>query len=158
MFLVLLWCRGRAVAGAYGWVGQLWQTSTLVMALGCGIIPCWEPMLEPIELARRSVEAVSEKQAADIVMLDTREVCSFADYFVICNGETQRQIEAICDEVLRVLKGEGAKLRRREGGPGSGWTLMDFGDVVVHIFSPAQRDYYQLEKLWNEATPLVRIQ
>lgn len=91
-------------------------------------------------------------------MLDTRDVCSFADYFVICSGETKRQVEAICDEVLTVLKKEGARLRRREGGPGSGWTLMDFGDVIVHIFSPTEREYYQLERLWSKATPLIRIQ
>jgi len=92
------------------------------------------------------------------VMLDTREICSFADYFVICSGETRRQIEAICDEILGVLKKEGTMLRRREGAPGSGWMLMDFGDVIVHIFAPAERDYYQLEKLWGKATPLIRIQ
>ena len=91
-------------------------------------------------------------------MLDTREVCSFADYFVICSGETQRQLEAICDEILRVLKTEGLTLRRREGAPGSGWVLMDFGDVVIHVLAPAERDYYQLEKLWGGATPLIRIQ
>ena len=92
------------------------------------------------------------------MMLDTREVCTFADYFVICSGETQRQIGAICDEVLMVLKREGIRLRRREGAAGSGWMLMDFGDVIIHIFTPIEREYYQLEKLWSNATPLIRIQ
>jgi len=114
--------------------------------------------MEAIELARKSVEAATDKQAADIVMLDTRGICSFADYFVICSGETQRQIEAICDEVVEVLKKGGVKLNRREGTANSGWMLMDFGDVIIHIFTPTKRDYYQLEKLWSKATPLIRIQ
>ena len=131
----------------------------LVDGCSCGIMPAQEAfILEPIELARKSVEAASDKQASDIVMLDTRDVCSFADYFVICSGETRRQIEAICEEILGVLKKEGTMLRRREGAPGAGWTLMDFGDVIVHIFAPAEREYYQLEKLWSKATPLIRIQ
>ncbi|MFW6126041.1 MAG: ribosome silencing factor, partial [Chloroflexota bacterium] len=74
--------------------------------------------MDAIELARKSVEAASDKQAGDIVMLDTRGICSFADYFVICSGETQRQMEAICDEILRMVKNEGKTLRRREGAPG----------------------------------------
>ncbi len=114
--------------------------------------------MEAIELARKSVEAASNKQAVDIVMLDAREVCNFADYFVICSGETQRQIDAICDEVVGVLKKEGIRLHRREGAAGSGWMLMDFGDVIIHIFATKEREYYQLEKLWNRATTLVRIQ
>ena len=115
-------------------------------------------LLEPIELARKAVEAASEKQALDIVMLDTRVVCSFADYFVICSGDTKRQIEAICDEVQRVLAEEGIGLRRREGVTDSGWILMDFGDIIIHVFAPRERQYYQLERLWSKATPLVRIQ
>jgi len=131
----------------------------LVDGSTCDIIRPQEAfILDAIELARKSVEAASDKQANDIVMLDTRGVCSFADYFVICSGETRRQIEAICDEIHGVLKKEGTMLRRREGAPGSGWMLMDFGDVIVHIFSTAEREYYQLEKLWSKATPLIRIQ
>lgn len=92
-----------------------------------------------------------------MVMLDMRGVCTFTEYFVICSGETSRQIEAICDEVERVLGEEGVVLRRREG-TGSGWILMDFGDLIVHVFTPTDREYYQLERLWAKATPLIRIQ
>jgi ribosome-associated protein len=91
-------------------------------------------------------------------MLDMREVCTFADYFVICSGDTRRQIEAICDEVHGVLGKEGVALQHREGAKGSGWILMDFGDIIIHIFAPEEREYYQLERLWSRATPLVRIQ
>ena len=104
------------------------------------------------------MEAASEKQAIDIVMLDMREGCTFADYFVICSGDTSRQIKAIGEEIDGVLGREGVAPRRREGTVDSGWVLMDFGDVIVHIFASAEREYYQLERLWSKATPLITIQ
>ena len=91
-------------------------------------------------------------------MLDVREVCGFADYFIICSGESERQIKAIYDEVQQVLKKEGVPPHHREGTLDSGWLLLDFGDVIVHIFAPLEREYYQLGKLWSQAIPLVRIQ
>ncbi len=115
-------------------------------------------ILELTELARKAVEAASEKQAADIVLLDVKRFCTFADYFVICSGESERQIKAISDEIHEVLARAGAVLQRREGATNSGWILMDFGDVIVHIFAPQERDYYKLERLWSKATPLIRIQ
>jgi len=114
--------------------------------------------LEAIEVARKVVEAAGDKQAEDIVLLDTRGVCSFADYFVICNGDSQRQIQAIYDEVGHVLKKEGILPHHHEGTVDSGWLLFDFGNVIVHIFAPFEREYYQLDKLWNQATPIIRIQ
>ena len=113
--------------------------------------------LESLELARKVVEAASEKKAGDILMLDAREACSFADYFVICSGETERQIGAICDEVDEALKREGVNLHHREGTIDSGWVLLDFGGVIVHIFAHAEREYYELDRLWARATPVVRI-
>jgi len=104
------------------------------------------------------VEAASDKQAVDIVLLDARGVCSFADYFVLCSGDSDRQIRAILDEVAHSLKSEGIKPHHLEGTADSGWLLLDFGDVIVHIFSPFEREYYQLDKLWSQATPIVRIQ
>jgi len=104
------------------------------------------------------VEAASDKQAGDIVLLDTRGICSFADYFVICNGESERQIKAIYEEVEHTLKKEGILTHHREGKLDSGWLLLDFGDVIVHIFAPFEREYYQLAELWSEATSVVRIQ
>jgi len=91
-------------------------------------------------------------------MLDMKKICSFADYFVICSGDTRRQIEAICDEIEGVLGKAGVALQHREGATGSGWILMDFGDIIIHVFAPEEREYYQLERLWSKATPLVRIQ
>jgi len=109
-------------------------------------------------VARKAVEVASDKQASDIVLLDTRGVCSFADYFVICSGDSDRQIQAIYDELGHVLKKEGLLPHHREGTVDSGWLLLDFGDVVVHIFAPFERDYYQLDRLWSQAIPVVRIQ
>jgi len=115
-------------------------------------------VLESTEVARRAVEAASDKQAENIVMLDTRQVCSFADYFVICSGESTRQIEAIWQEIREKLKRGGVVPSHIEGAADSGWILLDLGEVVVHIFSPSQRDYYQLDDLWHKAIPVVRIQ
>lgn len=92
------------------------------------------------------------------MLLDVRELCSFADYFVICSGSVERQIEAIRDEIDQALGQQGATVRHTEGGVDSGWILMDFGDVVVHIFEPPQREYYGLDKLWSKATLILRIQ
>lgn len=113
--------------------------------------------LEAIEIAKRIVEAAADKQASDIVLLDTRQVCSFADYFVICNGESERQIEAIRQAIDEVLKKEAVVPHHREGNANSGWMLLDLGDIIVHIFSPFEREYYQLEQLWSKAPIVVRI-
>jgi len=92
------------------------------------------------------------------MLLDTRGICSFADYFVICHGDSERQIKAIYDEVGHALKKEGILPRHHEGTVDSGWLLLDFGDVIVHIFTPFEREYYQMDKLWSQATTIVRIQ
>ena len=99
-----------------------------------------------------------DKQAQDIVLLDTRGICSFADYFVMCSAQSSRQIKAIYDEIVHSLKSEGILPRHREGMVDSGWLLLDYGDVIVHIFAPTERDYYQLDELWSQASPVVRIQ
>lgn len=104
------------------------------------------------------MEIASDKQAVDIVLLDLRQVCPFTDYFVICSGETERQLEAITRDIDEALAREGIALRQREGAFDSGWVLLDFGDVIVHVFAPLEREYYRLEQLWSKATPVVRIQ
>ncbi len=104
------------------------------------------------------MEAAADKQASDIVLLDARQVCSFADYFVICSGDSERQISAIYDEVGHRLKHEGVLPYHYEGTIDSGWLLLDFGDIIVHIFAPFERGYYQLDELWSKAVPVLRIQ
>lgn len=117
-----------------------------------------EEGLEPDELARRIVDAVSDKQAEDVLLLDIRSVASFADYFVIASGQTSRQIRAIIESVEEAADEAGLKPMGIEGEPDSGWVLIDYGDVIVHIFAPDERAYYDLEGLWHAATPVVRIQ
>jgi len=110
------------------------------------------------ELARRAAEAAAEKQARDVVVLDLRGYASVADYFVICEADSDRQIRAICEEMALALSRLGSRLLRREGEPDSGWVLLDFGDIVVHVFSPKLRSYYEIERLWSAAPPILRIQ
>ena len=104
------------------------------------------------------VEAASDKQASDIVLINTKEVCPFADYFVICSGETGRQLEAIRGAIDGAMKEESIAPHHCEGTTESGWILLDYGDVIVHIFSPTERDYYRLDQLWSEAALVLRIQ
>ena len=92
------------------------------------------------------------------MLLDARGVCSFADYLVICSGDSGRQLRAIFDEVVHALKKGGITPHHYEGDVDSGWLLLDFGDVIVHIFAPYEREYYQLDELWSQAIPIVRIQ
>ena len=103
------------------------------------------------------MDAASDKQASNVVMLDMREVCSFSDYFVISSGESERQIKAIGEEIEKALQEGGVTPHHREGTADSGWVLLDFSSVIVHIFSPTQREFYQLEELWSQATPVIRI-
>jgi len=91
-------------------------------------------------------------------LLDVREVCSFADYFVIGSGDSRRQLQALYDEVEQALKKEGILPHHHEGTVDSGWLLLDFGGVIVHIFTPPEREYYQLDGLWSQAKPVIRIQ
>lgn len=113
--------------------------------------------LEADKLARQIVDALSDKQAEDVLLLDIRDVASFADYFVIATGGVKRQLEAMSDVVDEVIEGK-VKLMGREGDSESGWILLDYGDLIVHLFAPQERDYYDIEGLWDTATPLVRIQ
>ncbi len=114
--------------------------------------------LDAATLARRAVELAEDKQASDIVMLDIRPLNTIADYFVICSGESDRQLKAIVNAVDEGLEDQFGISARIEGTPDSGWVLIDYGDVVVHIFSAVLRDYYRLERLWNKATPVVVVQ
>lgn len=113
--------------------------------------------MEPVELAKRIVEIAADKQATDVVLLDARKICSFADYFVICSGDSGRQVEAIHRAIAEALKTEGDVHYHSEGTAASGWMLLDLGNIVVHIFSTAERDFYQLESLWSAAPVIVKM-
>lgn len=111
-----------------------------------------------LELARRIVELAEDKKAADIVLLDLTPLTSLADYFVICSGGSERQLGAIADGIVSSLRDEKVRPFGREGTAGSHWILLDYGSVVVHIFTPPERDYYGLEKHWAEARTILRVQ
>ncbi len=114
--------------------------------------------IESTILARRAVELAEDKQASDIVMLDLQKLSSVADYFVICSGESERQLKAILNAIDETIGREFGRDARVEGTPDTGWILLDYGDVVVHIFSITLRDYYRIERLWSKATPVVVVQ
>ena len=97
-------------------------------------------------------------QAVDILMLDVSEVSSFADYFVILSADNRRQMEALAEDLAQTLKQAGASLHHREGTADSGWVLLDFGDVLLHVFATEAREYYRMDQLWSKGRTVVRIQ
>ena len=108
--------------------------------------------LSPERLAEEVAALAADRKAADIVELDLRGIIGYADYFVICSGNTERQTKAIHDAIHEAMKREhGIIPRRVEGLPEGKWILMDYLDVVVHVFTPELRRYYRLEQLWGEA-------
>jgi ribosome-associated protein len=104
------------------------------------------------------VEALEDKKGEDILLIDIKEIASFTDYFVICNGTSSRMLDALAKGVQESMREKYKRKGRIEGGSNDGWLVVDFGDVVVHLFSPDQREYYRLEDLWQDGKTLVRVQ
>jgi ribosome-associated protein len=114
---------------------------------------------ESSEIASRIVDLLSDRQAEDIVLLDIHEIAYFTDYFVIATALNQRHVSALIDTFEKDLANEGVKALHREGETNSGWVLVDFGGVIVHLFTPEERTHYNLEGLWSrEGVPAVRFQ
>ena len=111
-----------------------------------------------LELARRIVELAEDKKAADITILDLTGLTTLADYFVICSGGSDRQLDAIANGIVSSLRDEKVRPFGREGTAASHWILVDFGSVIVHVFTPPERDFYQLERHWAEARTILRVQ
>jgi ribosome-associated protein len=108
--------------------------------------------LTPQDIAAAIAEYASDRKALDIAALDLREMLSYTDYFVICTGRTERQTKAIHDAIHEGMKKQYGLLPRRvEGLPQGRWILMDYLDVIVHVFTAEAREYYRLEQLWGEA-------
>jgi ribosome-associated protein len=92
------------------------------------------------------------------MLLDIQDIASFTDYFIIGNGTSDRMLDALADAVRDTARNDYKLHARSEGRPSDGWLVIDFGDIVVHLFSPDQREYYQLEKLWEHGKILIRLQ
>jgi ribosome-associated protein len=115
--------------------------------------------LDSLELAHDIVDAVENKKAENIVLLDLRPDVIIADFFVICTGNSDRQIRALADGVREAIKEKRSRLPVSvEGESHSGWVLMDYSDVIVHIFGEEQREFYNLEGFWKQANVLLSIQ
>lgn len=114
--------------------------------------------MQPFELARSVVNLLEDKKGEDILLMDIQNIASFADYFVLCNGTSDRMLDSLADAVTETIKKNFGISSRPEGQAVDGWLVVDLGDVVVHLFSPEQRDYYDLEKLWDQAKILLRVQ
>jgi ribosome-associated protein len=113
-------------------------------------------MMDPEEMVSEIARLAADKKAIDVVELDLRGVLGYTDYFLVCSGNTGRQAKAIHDGILEGLKREHDLLPRKvEGSAQGGWILMDYFDVVVHIFTPETREFYRLEQLWGEAPARV---
>jgi ribosome-associated protein len=100
---------------------------------------------------RSAISAAQEKQAEDVILLDLEGLGAFTDYFLLCTGFSSPQLVAICDEIEEQLEHKGVRLLHREGKAGSDWMLLDFGGLVVHVFTERARHFYDLERLWRAA-------
>ena len=109
------------------------------------------PHADGREIAVTAARAAAAKQAADVTILDVHGLIVITDYFVIASGETDRQVKTIVEEVERAVRDLGEKPVRREGNADSRWVLLDYIDVVVHVFHEKTREYYLLERLWGDA-------
>jgi ribosome-associated protein len=114
--------------------------------------------IEIIELARYIVDQIADKKGEDIVLLDVRERTLIADYFVISSGTSERQLKAIVEGVTQNVKKQyRLSARYVEGDTSGGWVLIDYGDVIVHVFAPERRAFYDLEGFWYEAAVLLKM-
>ena len=110
------------------------------------------------DLARAALEEASSNLGSDVVLLDTRNVSDFTDFFVIASGETERHLEMLADRIERKIRELGMRRNNREGSGSGGWLLIDFPGFIVHLFNRETRAYYNLEGLWSQANEVVRLQ
>jgi ribosome-associated protein len=109
----------------------------------------------PLQLSRLIADAAADKKARGIVRVDIRQKSSLADYFVICEGDTDRQVRAITDSIVEAAKEKGVQPLRTAGYQEGSWVVLDYASVIVHVFLPGERSYYDLESLWK-APPKAR--
>ena len=105
--------------------------------------------MTPLQLSRLIADAAADKKARGVVRLDIRQKSSIADYFVICEGDTDRQVRAITDSIIEACQAKGVRPLRTAGYPEGSWVVLDYASVIVHVFLPGERSYYDLEALWK---------
>ncbi|MFS0839691.1 ribosome silencing factor [Paenibacillus sp. 1P03SA] len=113
--------------------------------------------VNPEQLMNLVVDAAEDKKAINVVALDLQEISLVADYFVICNGNSETQVQAIATEIRKKADEHGVTVRGLEGYDTARWILVDLGDVVVHVFHRDDREYYNIERLWSDARVVERV-
>ncbi len=106
------------------------------------------------DLVKLAYQALEDKKGHDIRIIDIASVSSMGDYFIIADGSNRNQVQALCDNVEEVLHKAGAKLKNREGYANGGWILLDYYDIIIHIFVEEERSFYDLEHVWRDGTPI----
>ena len=114
--------------------------------------------MDGLAIARTIVDSLEEKKGEDILLMDLQGVAPFTDYFVICTGTSSRMLKALIDAAIDDVREKHNLRTRIEGTEVDGWILADFGDVVLHLFSPLQRTYYNLEQLWSDGKVVLHLQ
>ena len=110
--------------------------------------------MTPKEMALTAAKALDEKKGAAISAVEITDLTSLADYFVFATGSSNTQINALCGAVEKAMDEQGVPVLRREGYRDGTWVLLDYGDIVVHVFSPEAREFYSLERLWSDGKPV----
>jgi ribosome-associated protein len=111
-----------------------------------------------LDLAHTIVNALEDKKGEDIILLDLKGIASFTDYFIICTATSNRMLNALADGVVEKTRAEHRNKGHIEGTPETGWMIIDYGSIVVHLFDPDLRRYYRLEELWDKGKVLLRLQ
>lgn len=124
--------------------------------MGCKKVTKEGTIIDSKQILEIAVRAADSKHAEDIMALDVQEISLLADYFVICSGNSDRQINAIVEDIVEQEQKAQVEIKRVEGKDGGKWVLIDLGDVIVHVFNNSERSFYNLEKLWSDA-PLIDI-
>jgi ribosome-associated protein len=109
-------------------------------------------------MARTIVRSLESKKGQDILLLDIQDIAAFTDYFVLCTGTSDRMLEALADAAVDSVRKTYRKRGLKQGEAREGWVVVDYGDVVLHLFSPEQRRYYRLAELWQDGRILLKVQ
>lgn len=106
--------------------------------------------MEAKEMAKLAIKSLEDKKAEDIKVIDISDISTIADYFIIASGKNRSQIQAMCDNVEETMGRAGVSMKQTEGYKNASWVLMDYGDIIVHIFDMENRLFYDLERIWRD--------